>query len=273
MGASTNRRLQAALSFLLRPLLLAVLVTLTCRVLFPSSSSSPEQSPPARSSAPKALIKALVLASTSTLPSHEKAWISSVPPSWAVHVYNTDVPGAVPLNKGNEAMAYLTYIIDHYHRLPDVVFFHHAHAASWHQSLASLDEVASLRASYVRQAGFVSSRCLPGCENVIPVAAPSAAAAGSEDAPAGRVVGGRDVQLAALLGAFVNRSAGETVPARIAAPCCAQFAVSAERVRRRERGWWVALRQWLVDTPLGDRESGRLLEYTWHLWMGAWDEL
>lgn len=266
MGAYTDRRLRTAFSFILRPLLLAALVTLVCRVLFSSSSSSAKASPRQSPAKAKPLTKALVIASTSTLPSHQTSWISSVPPTWDVHLYNTDLPGVVPLNKGNEAMAYLTYIIDHYHRLPDVIFFHHSHAKSWHQSLSSFEEVTSLRTSYVRQAGYVSPRCLPGCENIIPIAA--------HGAPLNVLDRyGRDVRLAALFDAFVNRTAGERVPGRIAAPCCAQFAVSRERVLRREREWWVRLRQWLIDTPLGDMESGRLLEYTWHFWMGAEDEL
>lgn len=260
MGAySHHRRLRAAVGFVLRPLALAVLLTLTCRLLF--SSPRPLPSPK-----PKPPTKALVIASTSTLPPHETSWLSSVPPSWAIHLYNTDLPGVVPLNKGNEAMAYLTYIIDHYDRLPDVVFFHHSHAKSWHQALDSLAEVTSLRASYVQVAGFANPRCLPGCENLIPVAGYAV------DLDLLHRVG-RDVQLATLLDEFVNRTAGERVPARVAAPCCAQFAVARERILRREREWWVRLRKWLVDTPLGDIESGRLLEYTWHFWMGEGAEL
>jgi hypothetical protein len=206
------------------------------------------------------------VASTSNLPSHETSWLSSVPSTWDIHLFNTDLPGVVPVNKGNEAMPYLTYIIDHYSSLPDIIFFHHSHAKSWHQSLSSLDEVTSLRTSYVQKAGFVSPRCLTGCENLIPIAGHAV-----EFDRFNKV--GRDVQLASLFDEFVNRTAGERVPKRIAAPCCAQFAVSRERVMRREREWWVRLRQWLIDTPLGDLESGRLLEYTWHFWMGEGDEL
>ncbi|KAH8904645.1 hypothetical protein BR93DRAFT_980396 [Coniochaeta sp. PMI_546] len=267
MGAYNRRRLRAALTFILRPLSLAVLVTLICRLLFSSSSSSSRQTsalpPPPKL---KPLTKALVIASTSTLPPHETSWISSVPSSWDIHLYNTDLPGVVPINKGNEAMPYLTYIIDHYTSLPDIIFFHHSHAQSWHQSLPSLDEVTSLRVPYVQKRGFVSPRCLPGCENLIPLA-DYAVDLDILD----RV--GRDVQLASLLDEFVNRTAGEGVPGRIAAPCCAQFAVARERVVRRGREWWVRLRGWLIDTPLGDLESGRLMEYTWHLWMGEGDEL
>lgn len=58
------------------------------------------------------------------------------------------------------------------------------------------------------------------------------------------------------------------MPERIAAPCCAQFAVSREAVRRHGLEWWVRLRKWLIETELDNRSSGRVLEYTWHLWFG-----
>lgn len=262
MGAYRRRHLCAVFSFIIRPLALAIFVTLIFRLL----SSSPSPRPSTLLIRPKPLTKALVIASTANQPPSETSWISQVPSDWQVHTYNTDLPGVVPLNKGNEAMPCLTYIIDHYSSLPDIVFFHHSHFKSWHQTLDSLTEVQSLRASYVRQAGFVSTRCLPGCENLIPVAEYAV-----DFAMFARV--GRDVQLASLFDEFINRTNGESVPTRIAAPCCAQFAVSKERILRREREWWVKLRDWLVYTPLGDLESGRLLEYTWHVWMGAEPEL
>jgi hypothetical protein len=264
MGTYSHRQLRAALSFILRPLLLAALVTLTSRILF--SSPAKTLSFPSSQPETKATTKALVLASTSTLPSHETGWISSVPSSWQIHTYNTDLAGVVPANKGNEAMPYLTYIIDNYASLPDIIFFHHSHRKSWHQSLDSLTEVTTLTTGYVQAAGFVSPRCLSGCENLIPLADYAV------DFDLFHKVG-RDVQLASLFDEFINRTAGERVPKRIAAPCCAQFAVSRERILRREKQWWVRLREWLLTTPLGSLESGRLLEYTWHFWLGEPAEL
>lgn len=34
-----------------------------------------------------------------------------------------------------QAMSYLTYIIDHYESLPDIVLFMHGHRASWHMQV------------------------------------------------------------------------------------------------------------------------------------------
>lgn len=37
-------------------------------------------------------------------------------------------------NKGHEVMVYLTYIIEHWHKLPDIVVFLHSHRYSWHNN-------------------------------------------------------------------------------------------------------------------------------------------
>ena len=39
----------------------------------------------------------------------------------------------IPVNKGFEAMTYLTYIIQFYDNLPSKIFFAHGHFRSWHQ--------------------------------------------------------------------------------------------------------------------------------------------
>lgn len=52
------------------------------------------------------------------------------------------------------------------------------------------------------------------------------------------------------------------------AACCAQFAVSRNRVLERPLSDYEALRQWVVDTPLSDARSGRVLEFLWHVIFG-----
>lgn len=69
------------------------------------------------------------------------SWIDDVReelPDLQTAVYVMDDPWAdfrVPKNKGRESMAYLTYVIDHYDDLPDVVLFFHAHKVGWHNLL------------------------------------------------------------------------------------------------------------------------------------------
>jgi hypothetical protein len=252
MGVYSKRQLRRALSFLKLPLLFAIGLTAVVRLLF-GGSSAPKHS------------RALVVASTLDSSSEADKWLKNIPKDWPVHKYVADAPSpsektlTVPVNKGNEAMVYLTYIIDNYETLPEVVFFHHDHQKAWHQEMRSEEEVSRLRTSYVLEKGFVSARCLPGCENVIQLV----------DYTIDMTVfsyHGREAHLATLLKTFLDPS--EVVPKKLAAPCCAQFATSRQAIRRRTREWWVRLREWLIATPLDTKSCGRLLEHTWHIWLG-----
>ncbi|KAI1880123.1 hypothetical protein JX265_001744 [Neoarthrinium moseri] len=211
--------------------------------------------------------KALVVASSSAT-EKDAAWLARVPLDWSIYHYLTDKPKtptlSVPVNRGNEAMVYLTYIIDHYETLPDVVFFHHDHYQAWHQPFDAIFEVSNLRASYVLEKGYVSPRCLSGCENIIQLADDAVDIGEIHLVP-------RDMQLRTFLTEFSNDTA--SIPDKIAAPCCAQFAASRDAIRQRSLLWWNRMRQWLIDTSLTSYNSGRLLEYTWHIWLGEQAQL
>ncbi|TVY22193.1 hypothetical protein LHYA1_G008996 [Lachnellula hyalina] len=250
-------RTQRLLSFTLKPLLLALFVSLIFH--WTSRPSSPSFKKPINPH--PHLSKALVIASTT---SSNLTWLTPALQSshWTPHIYTTDSPSAeltVPVNKGNEAMVYLTYIIDNYDTLPDIIFFHHDHAQTWHQQFSSAYELAHLNPLSVQKHGYLSPRCLPGCENVIQLSGDVAPLHDLKGSP-------RDVQISSVLREFWSED-GE-LPEKIAAPCCAQFAVTREAVRRRGVETWRALREWLVKTDLDSRSSGRVLEYTWHLWFG-----
>jgi len=64
--------------------------------------------------------------------------------------------------------------------------------------------------------------------------------------------------------AFEALFPGKAVPEAVGASCCAQFAVTGDKVRQRPRSDYEAYRQWLLDTALPDDISGRVLEYSWH---------
>lgn len=49
----------------------------------------------------------------------------------------------------------------------------------------------------------------------------------------------------------------------LAQPCCAQFALSRDRIRAIPLQRFVAYRDWLLRTPLDDSLSGRIWEYIW----------
>lgn len=275
MGIYRRRQLRAAFSLLIYPFALAVLLTFLAKLLFGRSASPPPSMTTTSQSSPQhqsgTITKALVVASTTK---EDTTWLSQIHPSlnWTINHYRVDAPLtpalSVPSRNGNEAMVYLTYIIDNYAALPDVIFFHHGHPSAWHQKLSSADEVASLRAEYVLKAGYASARCLPGCENVVSLE-------GGEPAPrmAALPLLSRRDHLVTLLENFLEPARFPelegAVPAKLAAPCCAQFAVSRERVLRRDREWWVKLREWLIDAPLPSMNSGRLMEHLWHVFFGV----
>jgi len=203
--------------------------------------------------------KALIMASTTAA---DLSWLSEVPPEWTQHIYLTDDPEAsltVPINKGNEAMVYLTFIIDNYPSLPDIIFFHHDHYQAWHQPFSTPFELSNIRTSWVQESGYVSTRCLKNCENIIELS--------NSTVPLSEIsLADRPEQIASLIRDFLGEKID--IPGKIAAPCCAQFAASKEAVLARPIEFWEGVREWLIDTNLESRKSGRLLEWTWHLWFG-----
>lgn len=257
----TSRRTHRLLSFAIRPFLAAVFFTLVLHWTTTPSKSKPFKKP---DDPHPHLTKHLIIASTT---SSNLTWLypSLRLTHWTPHIYVANDPHTltVPVNKGNEAMVYLTYIIDNYENLPDVMFFHHDHERAWHQLFSSEYELTRLNLETVVRDGYVSPRCLPGCENVIELTGDVAPLSDLRGAP-------REVQISSVLKEFLMDKEGKRmpVPEKIAAPCCAQFAVSREAVLRRPLSMWEGLREWLIETDLQSRTAGRLLEYTWHLWFG-----
>lgn len=58
------------------------------------------------------------------------------------------------------------------------------------------------------------------------------------------------------------------VPALVGQACCAQFAVSRERVLKRPKEDYVEFRRWLLETERNNAKSGRVLEFLWHVVFG-----
>jgi len=58
------------------------------------------------------------------------------------------------------------------------------------------------------------------------------------------------------------------IPHEIAAPCCAQFAVTREQILQRPLQAYRHFHDWLMRTELSDDVSGRVMEYAWHIIFG-----
>lgn len=176
-------------------------------------------------------------------------------------IYSVDNPRATlqtPANKGNEAMAYLTYIIDYYDRLPPISIFLHAHRdgypRAWHtdaESYSNVVSVSRLRLESVQARGFVNLRCsvVPGCPAEIQLSE----ATGKHQA---------------FATAWTELFGDAKIPSKIGSPCCAQFAVSDIAILRNSKEDYVKYRKWLLDTHLDSNTSGWVFEYLWHIIFG-----
>ncbi|KAL9024485.1 MAG: hypothetical protein Q9196_006480 [Gyalolechia fulgens] len=209
--------------------------------------------------------------------SENTQWVADYLPDWQHAIYTVNhSPSSLsnatlttPLNKGHESMAYLTYIIDHYHALPSILVFIHPHRRgfleAWHTDTPlhdNVDSLRSLRLDYVRKNGYANLRCNwnPGCKP------PHRKNKHLTPAVWREVFKGASQSVFSMNGKGVREQ--DDVPAEVGAACCAQFAVSRERVLQRPRSDYEGFRQWVVETEKNDAESGRVLEFLWHVIFG-----
>lgn len=155
-------------------------------------------------------------------------------------------------------MAYLTFIIDNHADFPPVAIFVHGHLDAWHQEADAVALVRALSLPTLRSQHYVALRCdwFPSCPAELrPVA--------HDAVPWGPGVN-REATEWAVAEAWGELFPGEgDVPETLASPCCAQFAVTREAVRRRGVEDYVRMREWLVGTGLPDDVSGRVFEKVW----------
>ena len=180
-------------------------------------------------------------------------------------VYTVDAPTSpyiVPQNKGHEVMPYLTYIITHYYNLSDVTLFMHAHAVAWHNNdlldSSAAQIVRALSLPKVVRDGYFNLRCHqgPGCpHHIYPF---------EEDDAVNKP------EIVIFRRSWEELFPGEEVPKVVSQPCCAQLALSRERIRVLSLEQYEFFRDWLLKTPLEDELSGRVWEYVWqYIWAGV----
>ncbi|KAJ5165093.1 Protein of unknown function DUF3431 [Penicillium coprophilum] len=210
-------------------------------------------------------------------------WVEEELPDWQRAIYTvnpspeTRLNGSAlttPLNKGHESMAYFTYIIDHYDKLPSTVVFLHAHRAgflmAWHVDAPLHDNVIAmrnLRLDFVQQNGYVNLRCNwnPGCKSSHRFNSHVTDEIWSD------IFDGTSTPSLNMSSPTEQEVAGMNYlrkPAEIGAACCAQFAISRDQIRKRPLEDYVKFRQWVIDTELGDASSGRVMEFLWHIIFG-----
>ncbi|PYH72304.1 uncharacterized protein BO88DRAFT_423131 [Aspergillus vadensis CBS 113365] len=201
--------------------------------------------------------KTLVVPKTSD---EDTSWMEVELPEWQTAIYAVDDPSAPlhpPKNKGHEVMVYLSYIIEHYDRLPDVVAFMHSHQFAWHNDDLFAGDAADLlrrlNPAWVVRQGYVNLRCTwsPGCPAWL---------------HPGTLVEDQTKQEEVMLArAWGEIFPDDPIPEVLAQPCCAQFAVSRDRIHAIPRARFVYFRDWMLRTELSDYISGRIWEYLWHV--------
>lgn len=186
---------------------------------------------------------------------------------FSTEIYVTDnvsAPLHTPANKGHEAMAYLTYIIDQYHTLPPISIFIHGHLLAWHNNIMLNSNTSSmlrhLRLDKIHQDGYFNLRCHfnPGCpEHLFPFSTVPHTEKSEE--PFVKEAWKQVFEIVA------NDAEAEAlyVPRVLAQPCCSQFAVTATRIRAVPREKYRHFRNWILETALTDYMSGRIFEYFW----------
>jgi hypothetical protein len=174
-------------------------------------------------------------------------------------VYVVDDPHAPirpPKNKGHEVMVYLSYIIDHYESLADVNIFMHSHRQTWHNDEIldndAVQMINRLSPERVQREGYMNMRCQwdPGCPDWMH--------------PGSVVEDVNKKEEIILAKSWSELFPNDRIPTVLAQPCCAQFAVSRDRIRAIPKERYVYYRDWLLNTPLSDSISGRVWEYLWH---------
>ena len=170
-------------------------------------------------------------------------------------VDDVEAPLHTSKNKGHEVMVYLTYIIEHYEDLADISMFMHSHRWAWHNNeLLDQDAAAMVRYLFperVIREGYMNMRCHwdPGCPDWLH--------------PGAVTINGRKKEEKIFAEYWGQVFPLDPIPAVLAQPCCAQFAVSRDRIRALPRSRYIELRDWLLRTELSDYLSGRFFEYTW----------
>ena len=159
-----------------------------------------------------------------------------------------DIPFCVHPNVGAEATVYLTYIIQFYYVLPEVTAFVHGHQSSWHESNI-VRRINRLNLNNLKYYNFNQIARTFDTLNVTDT---------------------NHTQSATMREAWPEVFEQElgTMPSVIRVRCCAQFAVHRDRIRLRNREFYVKVLLWLNTTKMQTFWSSRVLEFVWHIMFG-----
>ncbi|KAH7150210.1 hypothetical protein B0J13DRAFT_620533 [Dactylonectria estremocensis] len=197
-------------------------------------------------------------------------------------IYVADKPSShnsLPQNKGNEAMTYLSYMIDHYDELPEVMVFMHGHRTAWHNNAllrrSSSLTVNKLRPEAVIQSGFVNLACDKVLQRTIkPVAGalgPSVLDLTREDWEAedgGSKLNSQSPeqlygQYESLWRGLFPMPSDPPPPVQWSYFAGGQFALSRKQLELIPKSRLVFLRDWILQSSLSSKSAGAVFETLW----------
>ncbi|KAK0874934.1 hypothetical protein LTR87_011260 [Friedmanniomyces endolithicus] len=157
----------------------------------------------------------------------------------------------------NHSKPDFTYLHDFYDSLPDLTLFIHASETPWHVEGTLLRNTSFALSQLnlhqvLQQRPYFNLRVTwrAGCPAWIDTTKTHADYDEAEEpfmAEAWRA----------------NFGADEPVPEKLGGPCCSQFAVTREAIRRRPREQYRFSRDWIVDSTWSDAILGRVWEHMW----------
>ncbi|KAJ6121419.1 hypothetical protein N7512_003884 [Penicillium capsulatum] len=162
---------------------------------------------------------------------------------------------------GHEANAYLTYIVNHYDRLHPYSIFVHGMRDQWHNDVGGVrtnEQLSNLRFEAIDANGYINLRCQadPGCPEFIYLKHP----------------GPVTIAMKYLIDVFPQQYAEifgvdpSTAPKHVGASCCAQFAVTRDRIHQRPREDYERMLNWVTSTNSTDSFGvGWMMEKLWHI--------
>lgn len=194
----------------------------------------------------------------STMAEDDVGWVHDGLPDIVKAIYvadNSTAPLHPVKNKGHEVMVYLTHIVNNYDNLPDVSIFMHAHRWTWHnndlQHHDALEMITMLSSERVQRVGYMNLRCHwnPGCPDWM---------------HPGTMEGDINKQEETLIAnAWSELFPHDPIPQVLASACCAQFAISRDRIRSIPLATYKFYQKWVLTSQLPDYLSGRIWEYLW----------
>ncbi|KAJ5591836.1 uncharacterized protein N7459_002205 [Penicillium hispanicum] len=165
---------------------------------------------------------------------------------------------------GRESSVYLSYMIDYYDQLHPYNIFIHSREEQWHSDIAgpnTRNVLSNLRLDAVSLKGYANLRCSNdlGCPSTMHQKNPL-----RHDLEYQYLMD----ELPNLYAHFLGADPSEA-PVDIGHQCCAQFAVTSEKIQVRTKEDYLRIMEWIATTDMSDNYGiGWLLEKLWHIFLG-----